>query len=171
MDDKQVPQGDEITPVDVNSISQAPAAVRDPVKGTFVKGHAPLFNKSMVGENHGGRPPGIVKQTLSAITEIEPKMHEVFYKMYEVAINNNHKDSQRAKEYLANRIYGMPNQPISGNSVNLVINEVEIRLTNSQNTNTPPLIIDGINKDNTNIADQWHDNIDTTANSGNKEQG
>lgn len=96
----------------------------------------------------------IKNQLNHAFTNIEVKMPEIVDSIYKLALNKDkrtpHAVQLQAQTYLVNRIYGMPNQPISSDkNLGIIINEVEIHLTDT-NANTRPINI---------IDAQAHDQI------------
>jgi len=97
---------------------------RDPVTGLFLKGHAPTFSGFKPGQNVGGRPKSVANEVLDALKIAEDAMPSIIQMMVVRARNPKDKDSQRAAEYLADRIYGKPNQPLSGNLRQQIIREV-----------------------------------------------
>lgn len=82
-------------------------------KGRFVKGH-PFF-KSPNGVKNGAKKT-IAGEVRDALKVAEDAMPEIYLAMIKRALDPHDKDAQRASEYLSDRIYGKPNQPISSDT-------------------------------------------------------
>ncbi len=90
-------------------------AIRDE-KGRLLPGHPPTFTGFKVGQNVGGAPKSLRTEIKDAHAIAEDAMPDIFKAM--IARAKGEVDCppavrQAASEYLADRIYGKPNQPLS----------------------------------------------------------
>ena len=87
-------------------------------KGHFVKGHASTLPQRRPGANPGGRPKTPKGLVRDAFAEVDAAMPEILAAMTRRAIGKEADCPlavrQAAAEYLCDRIYGRPNQPMSG---------------------------------------------------------
>ena len=83
-------------------------------KGCFVKGH-PAYN-TQPGKNVGGAPKTLAGEVKDALAIAEDAMPQLYLDMIADAQNPlvSVRDRQMCREYLSDRIYGRPNQPLSG---------------------------------------------------------
>ena len=77
-------------------------------KGRLVAGHRLALNVQP-GKNKGGRPKCMRREVEDALKLAEDAMPEIIAMMIEKAKRGD----VRAGEYLCDRIYGKPNQPLS----------------------------------------------------------
>ena len=85
-------------------------------KGRFVPGHPPTFTQHKPGHN-AGRPKTIKGEVRDALKLAEDAMPELYLLAIQRArgeANCSQAVQQAAFEYLSDRIYGKPNQPING---------------------------------------------------------
>ncbi len=90
-------------------------------KGHFIKGHP--FLKPKPGHKNG-RPKTIAGQVRDALSLIDDAMPEILKSMADRACGREECPAavrQAASEYLCDRIYGKPNQPLSGIGKDLAI--------------------------------------------------
>ena len=93
--------------------------------GRLLPGHnLNQVRKLNLAINQGGAPKTIIGEVRDALSIAADAMPEIIQVMITRARNPNDRDCQRAGEYLADRIYGKPNQPLSGNLRQQIIREV-----------------------------------------------
>ena len=83
-------------------------------KGRFVKGHPPTFESFKPGQNVGGAPKSLTTEIKDALQLAQDALPDIIEGMIKRAKDPLDRDCQRAGEYLCDRIYGKPNQPLSG---------------------------------------------------------
>ena len=76
-------------------------------KGRFVNGHEAIITEPKPGEKRG-RPKSMKTQVTEALQQAEDAMPEIIRQMIVTACDPQHKDTQKAKEYLIDRVYGKP---------------------------------------------------------------
>lgn len=81
--------------------------------GKFVQGHPSMFHAHKPGHN-AGRPKALKAQVKDALTIAEDAMPQIIAVMIERANSPHDKDSQRAAEFLVDRIYGKATLPVVG---------------------------------------------------------
>ena len=84
-------------------------------KGRLVKGHKPTFSGFKPGQNVGGAPKSLTTQIKDALQIAQDVMPQLFLDMINDAQDAtiSARDRQACREYLADRIYGRPNQPLT----------------------------------------------------------
>ncbi len=107
------------------------ANIRDS-KGRLLKGHPRLNNQP---GHCGGAPKTIIGEVKDALKMAENAMPEIFLSMIQRARDSNDPQAQRAAEYLADRIYGKPNQPLTGMGGKAL--EIIVRWDGNRHSDTP----------------------------------
>jgi len=89
-------------------------------KGRLLPGHSPTFYKHKPGSKalwNPGRPKTIAGKVRDALAIAEDAMPRIIASMIRTADGQDDSPAavrQAAREYLIDRIYGKPNQPLSG---------------------------------------------------------
>jgi len=94
----------------MTDLKKLDAPVRD-AKGRLLPGHPRLNNQP---GHCGGAPKSLATEVKDALKDAEDAMPDIYRVMIARATDPADKDSQRAAEYLSDRIYGKANQPLSG---------------------------------------------------------
>ncbi len=113
-------------------------------QGRFVKGHPPLRAKPGV---LCGRPRETKRQVKDALALAEDAMPDIILEMIRRAQDPQDRESQRAAEYLIDRIYGRAKQSHAvgaENGLPLVIKVVYERLGQGRSDSDPDVIWDSI---------------------------
>ena len=84
-------------------------------KGRLLPGHAPTFHGFKAGQNVGGAPKSLTTEVKDALRIAEDAMPNIIRDMIDRAQDKTVPCAvrQAAAEYLCDRIYGRPNQPLS----------------------------------------------------------
>ena len=86
-------------------------AGRDPKTGRLLPGHHLFGLDKGIVNGKKRTPKRLVKDALALV---EDAMPQILAAMQARALNPRDRDSQRAAEYLCDRIYGKPSQPLAG---------------------------------------------------------
>ncbi len=89
-----------------------PQPTRDHL-GRLLPGHISIFHHHKPG-TLVGRPKLVKAQVKDALAVAEQSMPAILAAMQRRALDDTHRDCQRAAEYLCDRIYGKAVQPASG---------------------------------------------------------